>query len=257
MRLKYGYNDYKHTEFEGSEAGTVFESKGWNLRLEGLHGKLGPFEGAIGLEMAKVDFSALGAEAFVPSTTTKNIAGFIYEEMRQDAWKFSLGARIENSKIDAEEFIAAGLPADSVSFTPWSGAFGTLYSFDKEWSLGANVQYTQRAPSSQELFADGPHIATNQFEVGNRGLNKVTSTSIDLTLKRQSEFFTGTVGAFYSNFSNFVGLFPTDIFRNPEDRSVAPGPEPFIDPVPAKKWSRSNSSTTRRFELASMDSRHR
>ena len=230
LRVKYGYNDYEHTEFEGSEAGTMFESKGWNLRLEGLHGKLGPFEGAIGLEMAKVDFSALGAEAFVPSTTTKNIAGFIYEEMRQDAWKFSLGARIENSKIDAEEFIGAGLPADSVSFTPWSGAFGTFYSFDKEWSLGANVQYTQRAPTSQELFADGPHIATNQFEVGNRALNKVTSTSIDLTVKRQGEFFTGTVGAFYSNFSNFVGLFPTDIFRNPEDRSVAPGPEPYIDP---------------------------
>ncbi|MBC8120122.1 MAG: TonB-dependent receptor [Burkholderiaceae bacterium] len=230
LRVKYGYNDYEHTEFEGSEAGTMFESKGWNLRLEGLHGKLGPFEGAIGLEMAKVDFSALGAEAFVPSTTTKNIAAFVYEEMRHDAWKFSLGARVENSKIDAEEFIGAGLPADSVSFTPWSGAFGSVYSFDKQWSFGANVQYTQRAPSSQELFADGPHIATNQFEVGDRALNKVTSTSIDLTLKRQGEFFTGTAGAFYSNFSNFVGLFPTDIFRNPEDRSVAPGPEPYIDP---------------------------
>ncbi|MDQ3187818.1 MAG: TonB-dependent receptor [Pseudomonadota bacterium] len=231
LRLKYGYNDYEHTEFEGSEAGTMFASKGWNLRLEGLHRKLGPFEGAIGLEMAKVDFSALGAEAFVPSTTTKNIAGFIYEEMRQDAWKFSLGARIENSKIDAEEFIGAGLPADSASFTPWSGAFGTFYSFNKQWGLGANVQYTQRAPSSQELFANGPHIATNQFEVGNRALNKITSTSIDLTLKQQGKFFTSTVGAFHSSFSNFVGLFPTDIFRNPEDRGVAPGPQPYIDPT--------------------------
>ena len=28
LRLKYGYNDYTHTEFEGSEAGTVFDSNG-------------------------------------------------------------------------------------------------------------------------------------------------------------------------------------------------------------------------------------
>ena len=230
VRLKYGYNDYEHTEFEGSEAGTVFESRGWNLRLEGLHGKIGPFEGAIGLEMASVDFSALGDEAFVPSTTTKNIAGFVYEEIRQDAWKFSLGARIENSKIDAEEFTAAGSPADSVSFTPWSAAFGTFYAFNEAWGLGANVQYTQRAPSSQELFADGPHVATDQFEVGSRTLNKATSTSIDLTLKQSGDYFTSTVGAFYSDFSNFIGLFPTGIYRNPSDRSVAPGPEPYLDP---------------------------
>ena len=231
VRLKYGYNDYEHTEFEGSEAGTVFKSKGWNLRLEGLHARIGPLEGAIGLEMASVDFSALGDEAFVPSTTTRNIAGFIYEEMRHDAWKFSLGARIENSKIDAEEFTAAGSPADSVNFTPWSAAFGTFYAFNKEWGLGANLQYTQRAPSSQELFADGPHIATDQFEVGSRTLNKATSTSIDLTLKQSGDVFTSTVGAFYSDFSNFIGLFPTGIYRNPSDRSVAPGPEPYLDPV--------------------------
>jgi iron complex outermembrane receptor protein len=102
---------------------------------------------------------------------------------------------------------------------------------DKNWGVGANVQYTQRAPSSQELFADGPHIATDQFEVGNRALDKVRSTSIDIALRSRGEGLTGSIGAFYSNFSNFVGLFPTDIYRNPEDRSVAPGPEPFVDPV--------------------------
>lgn len=231
IRLKYGNTEYEHTEFEGAEAGTVFESSGWNLRLEGLHRSLGPFEGAIGLEVASVDFSANGAEAFVPSTTTRNIAGFIYEEMRKNAWKFSLGARIEKADIDAQEFVAAGLPSDSVSFTPWSVAVGSFYSFNKEWGLGANLAYTQRAPSSQELFANGPHIATNQFEIGDRNLNKVSSTSIDLTLKQQGEYFTSTIGVFYSDFSNFVGLFPTSIYRNPEDRSVAPGPEPYIDPV--------------------------
>lgn len=231
VRMKYGYNDYEHTEFEGSEAGTVFKSDGWNLRLEGLHIPIGPFTGAIGFEAASVDFSALGDEAFVPSTRTQNLAAFVYEEASYQAWKFSLGARIERSKVDAAEFVAAGLPVNSVSFTPWSGAVGAFYALDKDWGLGANLQYTQRAPSSQELFADGPHVATDQFEVGNRALDKIRSSSIEIALRKRGEGLTGTIGAFHSTFSNFVGLFPTGIYRNPEDRSVAPGPEPYLDPV--------------------------
>jgi iron complex outermembrane recepter protein len=97
--------------------------------------------------------------------------------------------------------------------------------------LGANLQYTQRAPTFQELYADGPHLATNAFEVGSSALNKVESTSIDLTLKQQSDLYTSSVGAFYTSFSNFVGLFPTGIFRNPEDRSIAPDASPIVDPI--------------------------
>lgn len=230
VRLKFGYSDYEHTEFEGEEAGTVFESRGWNVRVEALHAPWGPFVGAIGLEAANIDFSALGDEAFVPSTITENVAGFIYEELQQAAWKFSFGARIEHVKIDAKAFTAAGLPADSASFTPWSGALGAYYAINPDWGVGANLQYTQRAPSSQELFADGPHLATNQFEVGSRLLNKVGATSIDLTLRRRGEGVTGSLSGFFANFSNFIGLFPTGIWRNPEDRGVAPGPDPIVDP---------------------------
>jgi iron complex outermembrane recepter protein len=231
LRLKFGYSDYEHTEFEGGEAGTVFESKGWNIRAEALHKPWGPLVGAVGLEAANVDFSALGDEAFVPSTTTENFAGFIYEEFQEAAWKFSFGARIERVKIDAEEFTAAGLPADSASFTPWSGALGAFYAINPDWGVGANLQYTQRAPSSQELFANGPHLATNQFEVGSRSLDKVGATSMDLTLRRRGEGVTGSISGFFANFSDFIGLFPTDIWRNPEDRSVVAGPDPIVDPA--------------------------
>lgn len=230
LRLKFGHDDYQHTEYEGSEAGTVFESRGWNLRLEGMHAKIGPFEGAIGIEASDVDFSALGEEAFVPSTQTRNIAAFIYEELRHGAWRFSGGARVERATIDADPFDAAGLPADSVSFTPWSAAAGAYYALSGEWGIGANLQYAQRAPSSQELYADGPHIATGQFEVGDRTMGKVGATSIDLALKHRGNAFSSSIGAFFTQFSDYVGLFPTDIWRNPEDRSVAPGPEPIIDP---------------------------
>ena len=231
LRVKYGYTDYQHTEFEGSTAGTVFKSDGYNLRVEGLHQPVGPFTGAVGLEVVDFKFSAQGAEAFLPNTKTNSIAGFVYEELPYGPWKFSFGGRVASVDVDANAFEQAGLPADSRSFTPWSAAAGVFYAFNKAWGLGTNVSYTQRAPTFQELYADGAHIATNQFEVGDRTLNNVKSTAIDLTLKRQGPDLTGSLGVFYNAFSNYVALFPTGIFRDPEDRSVTPDATPIVDPA--------------------------
>jgi len=222
LRVKYAYNDYEHTEFEGSEPGTRFKSKGYNLRVEGLHQPIGPFTGAVGLELVDFDFSALGEEAFLPSTKTRSLAGFLYEELPHGPWRFSFGARVAGDKVEADAFAQAGRPAQSASFTPWSVAAGALYAVSKAWALAANLSYTQRAPTFQELYADGPHVATAQFEVGDPDLDKVKSTGIDLALKYQDRLASGSIGAFYTYFSNYIALLPTGIFRNPDDRSVVP-----------------------------------
>ena len=226
VKVKYGYNNYRHTEFEGAEAGTLFASNGYNLRVEGQHAPIGKVSGAIGFESANVRFSASGAEAFVPSTRTRTNAGFIYEELPWGAWKFSAGGRIEYTEVDAAAFDAAALPEDSRSFTPASGALGAFYAFSREWGIGVNYAYTQRAPSFQELYADGPHVATNAFEVGDRNFSTVSSNAVDVTLKWQQRAFVSTLGAFYNRFSNYIGLSPTGVLRDPATRGV-------VDPATA------------------------
>ena len=225
------YTDYQHTEFESGTAGTLFSSNGYNLRVEGLHVPIGPLRGAVGFEASNIKFSALGEEAFVPSTTTQNFAGFVYEELPRGQWKFLFGGRVASVKMDAADFPQAGQPADSRNFTPWSAAVGALYAFNPQWGATGNLSYTQRAPSVQELFANGPHLATDQFVVGDRNLNEVESTAVDLALKWKSGAFTSSAAAFYNHFSNYIALIPTGIFRNPEDRSVAPSAAPILDPV--------------------------
>ena len=226
--------------------------KGWDLRLEGLHESLVLSKARSG-GMAKVDFSAFGAEAFVPSTTTKNIAGFIYEEMRQDDGSSRWVARIEtrNRCWSSSGRVARGF--GQLHSLEWS--FRPVYSFDKEWSLGANVQYTQRAPSSQELLPMCPHIATNQFEVGNRALNKVTSTSIDLTLKDKVSSSPGCCRRVSIQLPNFVGVF-RPIYFVPRGSECGSGARDLHRPSNGEEVEPIQQSTTRRFELASMDSRH-
>ncbi|HPE00326.1 MAG TPA: TonB-dependent receptor [Burkholderiaceae bacterium] len=230
LRLRYAYNDYQHTEFEDGEAGTVFKSRGWNLRAEGRHRPLGDWRGVLGVELVDVDFSAQGAEAFLPSTATRTAAGFLYEEWSRDAWRVMLGGRLEGVEIEAQPFLEAGQGADSRSFTPWSVALGTYYTLDERNGVGANLQYAQRAPTAQELFANGVHVATNQYELGNRNLAKVAGTALDLAWKFRSTGLNATIGAFYSRYSNFIALLPTDQWRDPETRAPVPGPAPIVDP---------------------------
>jgi iron complex outermembrane receptor protein len=242
LRFKLGHSDYRHDELEGGEVGTRFTNKGYDSRVELEHGPLGPFRGAFGVQYTDFDFSALGDEAYVPSTTTRNTAGFIYEETTFGPWKLSFGGRIERARVEAQPFEAAGLPGDSRRYTPWSGSAGVLYSLSREYGVAFNYAYTERAPTFQELYADGPHLATNAFEIGDRALGKEKSNAFDLSLRKQAGGWTGSVGVFYNRFKDFVTLLPSldpgtgeALFRDAEDRSLPAVTDPdgagYAEPI--------------------------
>jgi iron complex outermembrane recepter protein len=59
--------NYEHAEVEGGgEVGTTFSSRGAEMRLQAQHAPLGGLTGSVGVQLDRLDFSALGEEAFVP-----------------------------------------------------------------------------------------------------------------------------------------------------------------------------------------------
>jgi iron complex outermembrane receptor protein len=72
LRAQLNRSRYEHREIEGSGAvGTTFATSGTEARLELEHAALGPLRGVFGLQLEAINFSALGEEAFVPSTRTR------------------------------------------------------------------------------------------------------------------------------------------------------------------------------------------
>ena len=98
IKFRLGQSNYTHTEFEGSEVGTVFDTDGIEGRFDIAHNKIGPFEGAVGFTLQDFTFSALGAEAFLPKVTTKALGVFIYEELPLDKVKLQAGLRLDKQK---------------------------------------------------------------------------------------------------------------------------------------------------------------
>ena len=211
VRVQLNDTRYRHEEIAGSGAiGTTFKTSGTEARLEVEHAPIGPFRGLVGAQFESFDFSALGAEAFVPSTQTRRRALFVTEETPWVLGTLSAGVRFEHANIssagDADPAEPKfGAPAER-SFSLRSASIANVYKLDEAWSLTGTFSATERAPTSFELYANGVHAATGAFERGDPTLPSERGNNLDLALQWKSGSDHLRVGAYTARFSRFIAL---------------------------------------------------
>ena len=225
-RLDYGaqWSDYTHQEIEDTGAvATTFTNEGYELRVEGHHNGFGDkLDGAVGLQASSTDFAAVGDEAFLTATTTKDYGVFVVERWDTGRWGVEGGVRLERRDLDN---VANG----ALDFTAGSVSGGVFMRPAENWFIGATLARTERAPTAVELFADGPHIATQAYELGNGALDKETA----LTLEGSIRYATGKTrfefNLYRADYSDYIALIDsglvfvesTETFEDPA--LVAPG----------------------------------
>ena len=222
IKAQASRSDYQHTEFEGNTAGTVFKNTGSDLRLQARHAKLGALDGVVGAQLDQSQFSADGAEAFAPYSSTRQQALFAHEELTTSWGKLSFGARVESVNVESQgnPQVARFTPA-SRSFSPTSYAVGALWNVAPQWQLTGNLSYSERSPKDYELFADGPHIATNAYEVGNANFGKEQSTNLDIGVKWARGANNFGISAFVNQFNNYIALDATGVLRDSDGNGGA------------------------------------
>ncbi|MFT3815171.1 MAG: TonB-dependent receptor [Acidovorax sp.] len=210
IKGQFSHGDYRHTEFEGGEPGTIFKHRGNDLRLEARHSPFGNLRGVWGLQAENSAFSALGEEAFVPPSNTRSLALFAHEELATQWGKLTFGGRAEQVRVNSlADALDERFTTGTRRFKPGSAALGALVNLSAGWQLTGNLSYTQRAPKDYELFANGPHMATGAWELGDPTLGLEKSTSADLGAKWQDGPNRFAVTAFASRYANFIGLMQT------------------------------------------------
>ncbi len=231
VKAQVSHTDYMHTEFEGATAGTVFKNKGSDLRIEARHTRFGNFEGVVGFQAENTRFSADGTEAFAPYSKTSRNALFAYEEYATSWGKLSFGGRLDSVRVESfgnpNPALAKFVPA-SRDFKPASYALGALWNTAPRWQLTSNLAYTERAPKDYELFADGPHLATKAYEVGDAALGKERAVQLDLGAAWKSGADSFAFNAYVSRFKNYIGLNQTPgVTRNAADGEINPVDDPL------------------------------
>lgn len=219
VRFNLSHTDYTHTEFEGDEIGTVFLSQSNEGRVELVQSEIGGWRGAFGLQFLRREFQAIGEEAFVPQTLTRGYGLFAMQQREWDRLKLDLGARVDRQSSDP----VGGIKRD---FSPTSFSAGMGFKLAEGWHLNLNLDRAQRAPAEEELFANGPHVATESFEIGLPTATKETSNQFELGLHYHSDFVDAKVAAYTNRFNDYIYLADTGETE---------------DDLPVRQWSQADA----------------
>lgn len=219
--FRLGFNDYEHTEVEGNgEAGTVFATEALEGRVELVHDRMMGFEGATGLQFSTREFSALGEEAFVQPVDTQTVGVFYVGQRDFGTTGLEVGLRYEHVDHD---------PTDSLSRTFDLGAasLGLIQPLTDNWTFSAQVDYSNRAPVAEELYSDGPHLATQSYEIGDPNLSEERAANLSASLAYEQESVRFALSAYYTDFGDFI-------------YEAATGAE--LDELPVLQWQQDDAT---------------
>ncbi|WP_202842998.1 TonB-dependent receptor [Luteimonas saliphila] len=179
LRVKLARTEYTHTEYEGDAIGTVFDNDSTELRAELVHRDWAGWDGAFGLQAWTRDFLAIGDEAFVPASESRDVGLFWIGTRTFGTVDLELGARHDRNRIDVDEDEAIG-PSRDFSATSLSAA--ARWHFGEDLHLSFGLDRAQRSPTAEELYSNGLHVATRSYEFGNPDLRNETANRAEIGL---------------------------------------------------------------------------
>lgn len=215
LRLRAGYSDYRHFELEEDGAvGTRFDSTGYEGRAEFRQSDRGGWGGGFGVQYFHRSFDVEGDEKFLPPNTTSQVGLFVLQTLDRGAFKAEGGLRYEHSALDADADAIIGNPALRRSYDAFTASAGASYAFAPGWRIGLNASRSERAPSAEELFANGPHAGTQSFEVGDPNLDTERSWGLEATLRGSGRGYSLSASVFHSWFDGYIYETPTGAIQD-------------------------------------------
>ncbi|NND82295.1 MAG: TonB-dependent receptor [Gammaproteobacteria bacterium] len=194
-------NDYEHQEVEPDGAvGTDFDNQAWEARLQLHHASLVSFEGLAGIQLNDRQFSALGEEAFIAPTDVRSAAAFWLGQSDTRLGQIELGVRLEDTDTNPVSDAAQ----QSRSFTTVSASAGLIVDVNEAFRVSGLLDHSSRAPAIEELYSNGPHLATQTFDIGDASLKEESANNISLSFGFDNQRLRAGLTLYYSDFDDFI-----------------------------------------------------
>ncbi|MEM8843473.1 MAG: TonB-dependent receptor [Pseudomonadota bacterium] len=217
ITLRSTYNNYRHFEIEeDGEVATTFRNKELESRLEVLHDVNTHWTNAYGLQYNDREFSATGEEAFVEPVDENRYGIFAISNVTKADWLLEGGARYDRTEYDPDTL-------RDRNFDLYALSLGVTKLIANDLSISVYAAHSERAPQEVALYADGAHLATVTFEVGDDDLNKEKSNNIELSLKQEKDAYSWALNTYYNLIDDYVYLDITG--RSDEDGMLDPNGE--------------------------------
>ena len=206
IRIRAGHATYRHFELAPDGAiGTAFFNNGTEGRLELVQAKRGGWQGASGVQFFNRVFDVKGDEAFLPKNETNQTGLFTVQQLDLGKLKAEAGVRYEMTDVAARTPVGDLRFSDaSRRFDAVSGSVGMSYGLTDAVRVGINLSHTERAPSAEELFANGAHAGTQAYELGNPNFRLEKSNGAELTLHAHGTGYSFDASAYYTHFNDYI-----------------------------------------------------
>ena len=206
IRIRAGHATYRHFELSPDGAiGTAFFNNGTEGRLELVQANRGGWQGASGVQFFNRVFDVKGDEAFLPKNETNQTGLFTVQQLDLGKLKAEAGVRYEMTDVAARTPVGDLRFSDaSRRFDAVSGSVGMSYGLTDAVRVGINLSHTERAPSAEELFANGAHAGTQAYELGNPNFRLEKSNGAELTLHAHGTGYSFDASAYYTHFNDYI-----------------------------------------------------
>lgn len=253
VELDASWVDFSQRELEhadGVEAvGTRFDQSLATARLvtHHHHRAVGTeTEGAIGGWFEWRDLQAAGEEVNTVPASHLTFAGFGYEEFQLGRGRVQLGGRYDWARIEPQGLNEAGELPPTRSMGAFSGSLAGRLEFAGGISAGASLARSFRTPSIEELYSDGPHLASYSFDVGNSELDPEYGIGADLFVRLARRTVTAEATLFRNWLRDYIYYAPTGeidpvfgrypVYRASQTNAVLQGAEGEIDLEVSPGW---------------------
>ncbi|MFI5251898.1 MAG: TonB-dependent receptor [Bacteroidota bacterium] len=215
VKLNANYVDYNHSEYPTNQDSTGisdpqanhFHKQAFNATLQFQHQQFDKFQGTIGLWANIEQLTIDGDQPLGPNSLTTVLAGYIYEEyFAAEDTRLEGAIRFDYNRIHT---LPAAASPDSVFQTldvvqtsnAVTASFGAIQKLAPELTASLSLARSFRAPTVQELFANGLDAASGTYSIGDAALTPETGFGIDGSLKGNFTNFSFELTP-YANFIN-------------------------------------------------------
>lgn len=196
VKLDASYNDYNHSEFPtaqdssgvSEEQANHFHKRELNAVLQLQH-RLGRLDGVVGLWTDVQGLTIEGDQPLGPNSVTIGLAAFAYEEYQlRAATRFQAGLRFDYNRIQTHPYPQS---TDSVFRTldesrlsnAVTGSLGVIHQLARQVTASFSVARSFRAPTVQELFANGLDAPSGTYSIGTASLGPETGLGVDASIR--------------------------------------------------------------------------
>ncbi len=178
-------------------------------RVAFTHAPWGGWRGTVGVSALRGRFDKRGRETLIPSNRQEGVGVFAFEQRELGRLSLSAGVRHDWQWLATDGDAELGLGLQRRRFGATTGTLGGSWLLREGVALAASLGRGFRAPTAQELWANGFHEGSRAYERGNPAVGVETSRNADLALRVERATARGEVSVYRNAVDGFLYLRPS------------------------------------------------